>query len=147
MFVAAKLPAYFFAHYHDQCVAFPGMLDLLEGLLQQGLRLGLITNGGTAHQQKTIRALGITSYFTAVLISESEDIKKPDPDIFLRAAQRLGVHAEECLFVGDHPVADIAGARSAGMKAIWKRDDYWETPTDVDGVIDALHELVMNFYS
>ena len=43
--------------------------------------------------------------------------------------------------VGDNPEADIGGAKSFGMKAIWKRDDYWEVPGVVDGVIQELEEL------
>lgn len=141
---AAELTAYFFGHYHYHCVPFPGLLELLVDLRGQGLLLGLITNGGAAHQQNTIRALGIESYFSVVLISGEEGIKKPDPAIFLRAVERFGVHAEECLFVGDHPVTDVAGARNAGLKGIWKRDDFWEPPTGADGVIDELHELAIH---
>lgn len=140
---AAELTTYFFAHYHDDCVPFPGVLGLLDELRHQGLRLGLITNGGADHQLKTVRALGIEAYFSTVLISGAEGIKKPDPAIFHRAVGRLGVLSEECLFVGDHPETDIAGARNAGLKGIWKRDLFWEPPSGADGVIDDLHVLII----
>jgi putative hydrolase of the HAD superfamily len=117
------------------------LAQMLGDLHELGLRLGVITNGGTAFQRNTLRALGIERSFEAVLISESEGIKKPDPASFHRAVARLGVSAEESLFVGDHPSVDVAGARKAGLKAIWKRADDWEPPDDADGVIDHLHEL------
>ncbi len=113
----------------------------LAGLQGQGLRLGVITNSGTAFQLNTIRVLGIESYFSAVLISEAEGIKKPEPAMFHRAVARLGVAANESMFVGDHPVVDVMGARSAGLHGIWKRDDYWEPPAEADGVIDDLRDL------
>jgi putative hydrolase of the HAD superfamily len=47
----------------------------------------------------------------------------------------------KCMFVGDHPLVDVAGARAAGLTAVWKRDVYWEPPTGADAVIDELHEL------
>ncbi len=143
---AAELVGYFFAHYHRHCVPFPGLLEVLADLHGQGLRLGVITNGGMAFQLNTIRALGIESYFTAVLTSEAEGIKKPDPGIFHRAVARLGVEADESLFVGDHPVVDVMGARNAGLKGIWKRDDYWEPPVEADGVIDGLYELAVSIH-
>lgn len=139
---ASDLTGYFFAQYHCHCVPFPGLVEMLTDLHAHGLRLGVITNGGTAFQQNTLRALGIESSFSTVLISEAEGIKKPDPAIFHRALARLGVGADESLFVGDHPIVDIAGARNAGLKAIWKRDTYWEAPLDADGVLNALSELM-----
>ena len=55
----------------------------------------------------------------SILVSEKEGIRKPDPEIFWRAASRLSLKPEDCLFVGDNPVADILGATDAGMQAIW----------------------------
>ncbi len=144
---AEELTRYFFAHYHRHCVPFPGLLQMLTDVREQGLRLGVITNGGMAFQLNTIRALGIESSFSAVLISEAEGIKKPDPAIFHRAVARLGVAADESLFVGDHPVVDVMGARNAGLHGIWKRDDYWEPPAEADGVIDDLRELAAYIHS
>jgi len=144
---ASDLARYFFAHYHCHCASFPGLVEMLADLRGHGLRLGVITNGGAAFQQSTIRALRIEPFFSSVLVSEAEGIKKPDPAIFHRALARLGVGADESLFVGDHPVVDVAGARNAGLKAIWKRDNYWEDPLDADDVIDALSELVASINS
>jgi len=41
-------------------------------------------------------------------------------EIFLRAAQRLGVAPHECVMVGDNPEADMMGAMNVGMKAVWR---------------------------
>ncbi len=43
--------------------------------------------------------------------------------------------------IGNNPDADIRGAVSFGMRAIWKRDDYWDPPDATDGVIQDLEEL------
>ncbi|WP_422602808.1 HAD hydrolase-like protein [Anabaena lutea] len=45
------------------------------------------------------------------------------------------------VFVGDHPEADILGAKGAGLKAIWKRNSVWAEPQDVDVIIDELNEI------
>jgi putative hydrolase of the HAD superfamily len=46
------------------------------------------------------------------------------------------------VFVGDHPVADVAGARGAGMRAIWKRDPAWPPPVEADAIVDDLGDLL-----
>jgi putative hydrolase of the HAD superfamily len=80
-------------------------------------------------------------FFDAILISEVEQVRKPHPAIFERALQRLRTTAEEAVYVGDHPEADVSGAKGAGLKAIWKRNPYWPAPEAVDAVIEELDEL------
>ena len=128
-------------HFPDECVPFPGAHEVLGGLRDSGLGLGLITNGAAMWQRRKIDSLGIAGYFEVILISEAEGVRKPDPEIFRRAINALRVTAEEAAMVGDNPEADIQGAKSFGMKAIWKRDDYWDPPELVDAVIDSLEEL------
>ena len=135
------LLADFQIHFPHICVPFPKADQTLSTLRRRGLRMGLVTNGRIASQQPKIDGLGIAGYFDAILISEAEGVRKPDPEIFRRASSRLGVTAGETVMVGDNPEADIQGAKSFGMKAIWKRDTYWSPPELVDAVIDELEEL------
>ena len=139
--VRDALLADFRAHFPHTCVPFPKAHQTLAELRRRGLRLGLVTNGRIASQQPKIDGLGIAGYFDAVLISEAEGVRKPDAEIFRRAASRLDVTAGETVMVGDNPEADVRGAKSFGMKAIWKRDGYREPPESADAVIDDLEEL------
>jgi putative hydrolase of the HAD superfamily len=66
-----------------------------------------------------------------------------DPAIFLRAANRVGVTAARACHVGDHPVVDVWGARSAGLRTIWKRVDYWTPPAETVPTIDRLEQLLL----
>ena len=127
--------------FGSECVPFEGSVATLAGLRSQGVRLGLITNGTVVMQQSKIDALGIASHFDAILISESEGVRKPDVQIFQRAALRLGVHPAESVHVGDHPEADVRGAKSSGMRAIWIRDDHWGEPADADGAVDRIDQV------
>jgi putative hydrolase of the HAD superfamily len=79
--------------------------------------------------------------FNAIVISEAGDVRKPERGIFDLTLGRLGVTPAEAVFVGDHPEIDIRGARDAGMRAIWKRDDYWGSCPFADAVIEELDEL------
>ncbi len=122
-------------------VPFPKAHQTLSTLSDRGFKMGLVTNGPVESQQPKIDGLGIAHYFEAILISGVEGVSKPDPEIFRRAASRLGVAPEETVMVGDNSVADIGGAKAFGMQAIWKRDEYWDAPEAVDGVVDDLEEL------
>jgi putative hydrolase of the HAD superfamily len=131
----------YYARYHDDCLGFPGLAQMLADLRALGLKLGLVTNGWAQIQRGVIRALALEPYLDAILISETEGVRKPDARIFQRALARLGVDAAQTLFVGDHPVNDIDGAQQAGMKAVWMRDDHWGDCPQADWCIDRLPEL------
>lgn len=134
-----ELFADFDARISDFYVPFPYMHAALLDL-KQTYQMALITNGRTIFQNRTIKALGISSYFPVALFSETEGVRKPDPEIFLRALDRLGVRPEESVYVGDHPVSDIEGATRAGMKTVWKRNSDFRH-VNCDAVMDDLREL------
>jgi HAD superfamily hydrolase (TIGR01549 family) len=81
--------------------------------------IGMITNGPTNIQQPKIDLLEIEHHFPFILISESVGIWKPDPAIFEMALDRAGARPEDAIYVGDSPVADVPGARAAGMRSVW----------------------------
>jgi putative hydrolase of the HAD superfamily len=56
--------------------------------------------------------------------------------------ERLNVSPARSVFVGDHPEVDVAGARAAGMQAIWRRDPTGSRMIEADGVIDELSDLL-----
>ena len=53
----------------------------------------------------------------------------------------MGISALNSVFVGDHPEADIAGAKGAMMKTIWKRNSSWAEAKEADAIIDELNEI------
>jgi putative hydrolase of the HAD superfamily len=117
-------------HVADHYVSFPKVRESLTELSEHH-SLGIITNGRTFFQERSIRTLGIEPYFSTILISEKEGLRKPDPAIFHRATSLLGVTPGETVYVGDHPVNDMQAARNAGMLAVWKRnDDFSDAPCD-----------------
>lgn len=108
-------------HAWSRCRPFPDAMNVLRELRRRGYRLGVITNGPDEVQSRKITALGLSELVDTILISGREGVHKPDPAIFHRAASRLGVESGRCLFVGDNPRSDVAGADAAGMKSVWHR--------------------------
>jgi putative hydrolase of the HAD superfamily len=127
--------------FQNHCIPFPGLVEMLISLKKQGYLLGIVSNGWGEFQTHAIEGLGIEDYFDVILISDFEQIRKPQAEIFHRAAQRLGVMSQDCVFVGDNPEADIIGAKNAGMKAIWKRNLSWQEAKEADAIVDELHQI------
>ena len=97
---------------------FPDAREVLETLRARGYRLGCITNGPRIQQHRKLDFSGLRPLFDTVVVSGEEGVHKPDPELFCRAAARLGLAPASCVMVGDHPVNDIGGALSADMQAV-----------------------------
>jgi HAD superfamily hydrolase (TIGR01549 family) len=100
----------------------PEDLDGLRRLRRAGWRIGIVTNGMADNQPGKIRNTGLAALVDGWGISGELGIRKPDPKIFRRAAQRCGARADGGgWMVGDNLELDIAGARTAGPRTIWLR--------------------------
>lgn len=127
------------------CKTFADTSKVLSELRLRGYKLGIITNGSLESQSVKLSESGLNSLVDIALISEQEQVKKPNPAIFIRAADRLGVSVTECVFVGDNPEADIGGACNAGMKTVWFRGyQLWSADLTIvpDYIISSLTELL-----
>lgn len=91
----------------------------LDNARSHGWKIGVVTNGTVSQQMLKVKTVGLDKYIDAVVISEAEGVKKPDPGIFHIAAERVGVGLTGSWMVGDHPAADISGGRDAGLATGW----------------------------
>jgi putative hydrolase of the HAD superfamily len=126
--------------FKNHCIPFPNLINMLEELKKKSYLMGIITNGRGQFQLDNIKALGIEKYFKTILISEWEEIKKPNPKIFEKALKHLNVLANEGVYVGDHPENDVKAAGNVGMKTIWKKDAQWNE-SEADIIIEDLREI------
>lgn len=93
-----------------------GAEDLLASLKQRGYKLALLSNSDKRFR-RVFSELGISSYFSYIFLSGELGYEKPDPRLFDRVLQTLGVSPEEVLHVGDNARLDGEGARQAGWNA------------------------------
>ena len=98
---------------------FEDAREFLDAARGARLPLALITNGPTDLQRSKLGALGISDWFDAVAISGEVGVAKPDPRIFERVLRGLGVASDDAWHVGDNLATDVAGARAAGLTAVW----------------------------
>lgn len=121
---------------------FEGVLELLLELKQMSIKLGVITNGGSAMQRSKIAALGIENLLDAIVISSEVGVRKPDAKIFALALGELNCRAAEAWFVGDHPEQDIRGGEAAGLTTFWVKSGGFSKNNEVPGShLSALVDL------
>ena len=110
-----------YSHFAEAGVweLYPEALEVVEALHSQ-FQLGVVSNFD-GRLRMVLEQLGISKYFSEVVISSEVGADKPDPFIFQRAADLAGVLPNEALHVGDDPIRDWQGAANAGL-AVFRLD-------------------------
>ena len=95
----------------------PGVPEIFEELQKRGYKLALATSTGDGVVARNLEMTGYAHYFDAIVTGSMIQNSKPAPDIFLLAAERLGVRPEECMVIEDSHAGVRAGV-AAGMRVI-----------------------------
>ncbi|MDR0470282.1 MAG: HAD family hydrolase [Nitrososphaerota archaeon] len=137
----------FFQDFLSTVELCKGAKQLLSQFASQ-YRVGLISNFTYAPViYKCLQKTGIHSYFNTVVISEEVELRKPSPKIFYDTLNCLGVQAHEAVFIGDSPLEDIKGAKSAGLRTVFKPsqfnslEDLVQSKQTPDQIVEELAEL------
>jgi putative hydrolase of the HAD superfamily len=124
----------------------PGARDALARLHGLGIPLAVVSN--TAFGEQVIRyelaRYGLAEYLRFVMVSSAYNVRKPDVLFLETAAARLGIDARDIWFVGDRLDKDVAGAKAAGMTAVWLRPAKVALPAthNADLVVDDWDALI-----
>lgn len=121
----------------------PETLEGLERLRRMGLRLGLCSNAWHDEIHMWDQS-PLALLLDAVVFSCRVGLQKPDPRIYALAAQRLGVAANECLFVGDGESDELRGARNAGMCPVLITNHLAVLKPEAIGPRAALADLIVS---
>lgn len=100
----------------EEAEFMPGVEQWLNKFREDGIRQALATSGTWQSINVILDALQARGYFKAI-ISGEDGVAKPDPMIFLKAAESLEVAPENCLVIEDSPFG-LTAAEAAGMKAV-----------------------------
>jgi len=93
----------------------PGFMEFARSLKDKGIKIALATSNSKEIVYKVGKMLKIENIFDAIVTGEEIKNKKPDPEIFLKTAQKLKVYPYEC-FVFEDSASGIIAAQKAGMK-------------------------------
>ena len=93
--------------------------------LSERCPLVLVTNF-YGNMNSVLKEFGLDSYFTGIVESAVEGVRKPNPDIFRIAVNRLGVLPADTVMIGDSLSKDILPAMEVGCKSVWLKGEQWE---------------------
>lgn len=123
---------------------YPGVVEGLQMLQDQGLQLACLTNKPLSFAEPLLQAKGLAHFFSHVFGGDSFERKKPDPLPLLKTCDALGVKLAHALMVGDSS-NDAQAARAAGCPVALVRYGYNHgqpiESVDADVYVDALTDL------
>lgn len=95
----------------------PGFDEFVEGLKASGILVALATSNTWEVTNEILEKQGLQDVFENITTADEVAFNKPDPDLFIISAEKLGIERDLCLVIEDSP-AGITAAHRAGMKAI-----------------------------
>ena len=107
----------------------PGLFELLDVLDEKGLKKAVATSSRSQNAHMTLKKCGVFSRVDTVISGDMIERSKPAPDIFLKAAEAVGVRPSECLVLEDSN-AGVMGAFAAGIPVI-VIPDMIDTPPEI----------------
>src|SRR5438034_1745874 len=123
---------------------FPSAKEVLQKLRQMYLRLAVATSSVSASARPFLDRHQLTAFFDVIVTGDEIERGKPHPDIYLRAAEKLGLAASACLVIED-ALAGIAAAKAANMRVPAIPDirfvDPHEYEKEADYLLGSLSEI------
>lgn len=103
--------------YRDHIKPAPGLLEFLKRLRAQGIKTALATSAGPGNIDFIVDGLGIREQFDAIIGGAEVQKGKPDPEIYLKAADLVGINPSACWVIEDS-LQGIAAGQAAGMRVV-----------------------------
>jgi putative hydrolase of the HAD superfamily len=116
---------------------------LFERLHRSGVKLGIVSNTEALLTRFELDRFPILQAAEAIVLSSDVGVRKPDPQIFQLAVDRIGGTLETTVLIGNDWSADVLGARRVGIRAIYLTESTSgvRIRTDIEGVYEAAPTL------
>ena len=122
----------------------PGVIELIKSLAPHGFKLALASSAPIENIKLLTKSLVIDNCFHAVVSGSDVTEGKPSPQVFLLAAQRLGVEPRNCVVIED-AIAGITAAKRAGMYCLAVTNTHPNLSLkEADLVVDTLEAVTVN---
>jgi HAD superfamily hydrolase (TIGR01509 family) len=123
---------------------FPNVKEVLEELRQMKLHLAVATSSVSASARPFLDRHQLTGFFEIIVTGEEVEHGKPAPDIYLRAANKLGIPPDACLVIED-ALPGVAAGKAANMRVAAIPDTRFVNPREyekkADYLLSSLKEL------
>ena len=134
-----------FEYEINSWILFPGVHEMLEQVRDLGFKTGLLSNARSDWAvREIVDRMDLTKHFDAILTSAAVGFRKPRPEPFQQMLRLLDVKPGEAVMIGNSVEADIAGARSLGLKTIRTvfGEDSEEAKVDPDITVSRVSDIV-----
>lgn len=119
----------------------PGAIKLLKSLGKHGFKIALASSAPIENIRLVTQGLGINNYFYSIVSGWDVTEGKPNPQVFLLAAKKLGVKPKNCIVIED-AVAGITAAKRAGMRCLAITNTRPKTSlVEADLIVDTLEAV------
>src|SRR5205085_1348932 len=124
-------------YFANRVGLFPSTKDVLNELREMKLRLALATSSVSASARPFLDRHQLTQFFDVIITGDEIERGKPEPDIYLRTAEKIGIAANECLVIEDS-LSGIAAAKAANMRVAAIPDRRFVDPREYEKKSDYL---------
>lgn len=128
--------------YEDNWCLFNDVLKLLDELLKNDYKIGIISNGELNQQIKKLEKTNIISYISSIITSSEYNFSKPDTRIFEIACKKNNINYDEMIYIGDDYKKDIVPCKYLGIKSFWLNRNNKKIENNIDNEINSLEELL-----
>ena len=108
--------------YQDGAPLIRGARELVERLREAGVPIAVASSSHRMWVNAALEGAGLSNYFDQTTAGDEVSMGKPSPEIYLKAAEKLGVDPARCVAVEDAP-AGVESANAAGMKVVLVRSE------------------------
>lgn len=117
-FLAESCCKLFRALSRERFQLFPDSLPVLEEMKKSGYPIAVVSDAQKVFCLEEGEMLGLTPFFSHVIMSTHLGFRKPDPRLFTIACTLLDIPPAETVYIGNDPETDVKGAQAIGMQAI-----------------------------
>ena len=128
--------------FQSRLALMEGVVEVLERARGIGLRMAIASNRYKADVLDALRRLGVDNYFEVIVNIDDVENKKPHPEIYLLASEKLGIEPRQCLVLEDAPHG-VESGKAAGMTVVYVPSiRYFDEKHDkADLILKTMHEL------
>jgi putative hydrolase of the HAD superfamily len=125
-------------------VLYPNVTRTLLNLVKKGIKLAVVSDAPALQVWTRLVQMNLHHIFDAVITFDDTGKRKPDPEPFLKALEKLNLNPNEVIMVGDWAERDIVGAKKVGIKTIFAKygNTFGTINSGADWEIDDIEEIV-----
>ena len=119
-----------------------GTHEVLSSLKNAGFKMVVLTNGFEEVQHIKVSQSHLGQYFEEIITSDSLGFKKPHPQAYALALERVGAKPQDVIMIGDNFEADVLGAKEAGLGQIYFNPEGTKYEEEIDHEVKTLTEIL-----